>query len=73
MGDFNDELIDTNNVFEIFFDNFDQYLFADYSMAEESNPWQYWSFPTYPSHIDHVLISNELFDLIIDSICSNFF
>lgn len=62
MGDFNDELIDTNNVFEIFFDNFDQYLFADYSMAEESNPWQYWSFPTYPSHIDHVLISNELFD-----------
>ena len=31
-------------------------------MAEENNPWQYWSFPTYPSHIDHVLISNELFD-----------
>ncbi len=62
MGDFNDELIDSNNVFEIFFNNVDQYLFADYSMAKENNPWQYWSFPTYPSHIDHVLISNELFD-----------
>ena len=47
---------------DILNNNVDQYLFADYSMAEENNPWQYWSFPTYPSHIDHVLISNELFD-----------
>jgi len=72
MGDFNDELIDDNNVFEVFFNNFDQYLFADYSMAEESNPWEYWSFPTYPSHIDHVLISNELFDeyQLATSICN---
>ena len=22
----------------------------------------YWSFPKYPSHLDHILITNELFD-----------
>ena len=22
----------------------------------------YWSYPTWPSHIDHILITNEIFD-----------
>ena len=62
LGDFNDELIDDNNVLEVFLSDNEGYLFTDYHMAEELNPWQYWSYPSWPSHIDHILISNELFD-----------
>ena len=62
IGDFNDSLIDDENVFDVFLNKPQEYTFADYSMAQQSNEWAYWSFPTWPSHIDHVLISNELFD-----------
>ena len=62
LGDFNDSLIDDENVFDIFLNKPQEYTFADYPMAEQNNEWAYWSFPTYPSHIDHILISNELFD-----------
>jgi len=27
----------------------------------EGNP-AFWSYPSFPSHIDHILITNELFD-----------
>ena len=27
----------------------------------------YWSFPSWPSHLDHILISNELFELGYDT------
>ncbi len=64
LGDFNDELTDPydNNIFNVFTDNPDKYRFTDIEMAEQANPWQYWSFPNWPSHLDHILISNELFD-----------
>ena len=64
LGDFNDELTDSyeNNIFNIFTDNPDKYRFTDIEMAEQVDPWQYWSFPSWPSHLDHILISNELFD-----------
>ena len=64
LGDFNDELTDSynNNIFNVFTDNPDKYRFTDIEMAEQSDPWQYWSFPNWPSHLDHILISNELFD-----------
>ncbi len=62
VGDLNDILTDIpqNNVFQVFIDNPDEYLFADMAIAEgdEAN----WSYPTWPSHIDHILISNELID-----------
>ena len=62
-GDFNDSLIDDENVFDVFLNKPQEYTFADYSMAQQdNNAWSYWSYPTHPSHIDHILISNELFD-----------
>ena len=61
-GDFNDELIDEDNVFDIFLNDSQNYLFADFEVALQSDWWQYWSYPTWPSHIDHILITNELFD-----------
>jgi len=62
LGDFNDSLIDDENVFDVFLNKPQDYTFADYPMSQQNNEWAYWSFPTYPSHIDHILISNELFD-----------
>ena len=62
LGDFNDSLIDDENVFDVFLNKPQEYTFADYPMAQQDNEWAYWSFPTWPSHIDHILISNELFD-----------
>ena len=63
VGDFNDSLDDDeqNNVFNLFF-NSSEYFFTDLSMALENNPWLYWSFPNWPSHLDHILITSELFD-----------
>ena len=62
LGDFNDELIDSDNVFNVFLNNPDEYSFTDLGMAQESNYWGYWSYPSWPSHLDHIIISNELFD-----------
>ena len=61
-GDFNDDLIDNDNVFDVFLNSPAEYLFADLSMAQQSSWWDYWSYPTWPSHLDHILITNELFD-----------
>ena len=62
LGDLNDILTDspTNNVFQMFLDDADNYRFADMDIAEGSS--ENWSYPTWPSHIDHLLITNELFD-----------
>ena len=62
LGDLNDVLTDgySNNVFRAFLEQPDTYLFTDMAIAEGS--WNYWSYPTWPSHIDHILITNELFD-----------
>ena len=62
LGDLNDILIDNpaNNVFMAFLDDAGNYLFADMEIAEGSSSG--WSYPGWPSHIDHILITNELFD-----------
>jgi len=68
MGDLNDELDDnqTNNVFWNMINEPSKYLFVDMEIAQgESN---YWSFPTWPSHLDHILITNELFANFEDSV-----
>lgn len=61
LGDLNDILTDTeeNNVFNVFLDQPDRYEFTDLAIAEGSA--ENWSYPGWPSHIDHILISNELF------------
>ena len=65
VGDFNDNLIDNENVFIPFLTDSTNYMFTDYSIAQ-GNSFQ-WSFPTYPSHIDHILVSSELFDNVYNT------
>ncbi len=62
LGDLNDRLTDTpsNNVFITFLNATDEYDFTDMEIAEGSSA--YWSYPSWPSHLDHILITNELFD-----------
>jgi len=61
-GDLNDEISGTSagdNPFLGFINDPSHYAFADMNIAKGSQLW--WSYPSYPSHIDHILISNELF------------
>ena len=60
VGDYNDLLIDNNNVFEIFLNDSQNFQFTDFDIANGSDA--FWSFPSWPSHLDHILITNELFD-----------
>ena len=75
LGDLNDNLTDnlSENVFQPIIDDYNNYLFTDMEIAlGDPNLWSFpnyphpWSFPdstyTYGSHIDHILITNELFD-----------
>lgn len=61
LGDLNDILTDNpqNNVFNSFLNDSTNYVFADMDIASSSG--SDWSYPTWPSHLDHILISNELF------------
>ncbi len=61
LGDLNDEIaeVESKNVFWNFIEN-DNFHFADIRIAEGNS--DNWSYPSYPSHIDHILITNELFD-----------
>ena len=62
-GDLNDLLVEDNpynNVFKTFINDPENYLFVDMEIAEggEYN----WSYPSWPSHLDHILINKPLFD-----------
>mgnify|MGYP000881989491 CR=1 FL=1 len=61
VGDLNDILTDqaSNNVFQSFLDAPSDYAFADSAIAAGSS--SDWSYPGWPSHLDHILITNELF------------
>jgi exonuclease III len=62
LGDFNDEIsgnTSLDNVFYTFVSSPLDYLFTDMDIAKGSLLW--WSYPTYPSHIDHILVTDELF------------
>ena len=63
VGDLNDILTDPeiHNVFSPFLNDPSSYLFADMEIAQGSI--LNWSFPNWPSHLDHILITDELFDL----------
>ncbi len=62
LGDLNDVLSDDpqNNVFQHFLDDNENYLFTDYEIA--MGDVSEWSYPTWPSHLDHILVTNELFN-----------
>ncbi|MFT4709347.1 MAG: endonuclease/exonuclease/phosphatase family metal-dependent hydrolase [Planctomycetota bacterium] len=61
VGDLNDILSDqpSDNVFQSFLNEPSDYAFADSGIATGSS--SDWSYPGWPSHLDHVLITNELF------------
>ncbi|MAZ60867.1 MAG: hypothetical protein CMG50_01655 [Candidatus Marinimicrobia bacterium] len=65
LGDFNDLLIDNNNVFSPFLSDMNNFYFTDFTIANSSNT--FWSFPSWPSHLDHILITNELFNYVVDT------
>lgn len=58
MGDLNDILTDpaSDNVFQAFLDDPDHYSFADMTLAQ--GPSSGWSYPNWPSHIDHILYNH---------------
>ena len=62
LGDLNDDIAETyqNNVFQNVLNDTENYYFADYNIANGSS--FEWSYPTWPSHLDHLLVTNELFD-----------
>ncbi|MBL7110502.1 MAG: endonuclease/exonuclease/phosphatase family protein [Bacteroidales bacterium] len=62
LGDLNDLITDIpeHNVFQSFIDDTENYLMADMAIAEGSQ--SVWSYPGWPSHIDHIIITNELFE-----------
>ena len=64
LGDYNDLIYghpDNENPFSNFIEDEENYVFTDMEIAMGNR--QYWSYPGWPSHIDHILISDELFDL----------
>ena len=62
LGDFNDDIAESqqNNVFQMILDDSENYLFVDLEIAN-GNVLE-WSYPSWPSHLDHIIITNELFD-----------
>ena len=62
IGDMNDRLNDAidDNVFLNFIQDDTKYKFVDMEIAYGSST--NWSYPDWPSHLDHILITNELFD-----------
>ena len=62
LGDFNDQISSSSsqdNPFLNFVNDPAGFAFADMPIAKGSVLW--WSYPSYPSHIDHILLTNELF------------
>jgi endonuclease/exonuclease/phosphatase family metal-dependent hydrolase len=62
LGDYNDEITSassTENPFLNFIEDAQGYAFADMIIATGSQLW--WSYPAWPSHIDHILVTDELF------------
>jgi endonuclease/exonuclease/phosphatase family metal-dependent hydrolase len=61
LGDYNDEITgaDTlSNPFLNFINDQAAYTFTDLDIANGSALW--WSYPSYPSHIDHIMVTNEV-------------
>lgn len=62
LGDYNEDITEPegNGVFITLKSDVDNYAFADMNIATGSAT--HFSYPGWPSHLDHMLITNELFD-----------
>ncbi|MAA78552.1 MAG: hypothetical protein CL916_04775 [Deltaproteobacteria bacterium] len=67
LGDLNDNITEpaSNNVFQAFLNLPNQYRFVDMEIA--MGGIEEWSFPSWPSHLDHILVSKEIFPLLPSS------
>ena len=77
LGDYNDDIL-SGSPFSNFIADSDNYMFTDMDIAKGSS--SFWSYPSWPSHLDHIMITNELFDnfttvetLRLDLSLSNYF
>jgi endonuclease/exonuclease/phosphatase family metal-dependent hydrolase len=71
LGDLNDEISGNSyesNVFWTLVNDPDNFMFTDMDIALGTVSW--WSYPSWPSHIDHICVSNELF-MYIDTTVVN--
>ena len=62
LGDWNHAIESdpsTDHPFYVFLSDAGSYRFTDMSIAEGTSLW--WSYPSWPSHIDHIMVTNELF------------
>ena len=68
LGDLNDNIADPepHNIFQTPLNNPEHYRFVDMALAT-SDPTE-WSFPSWPSHLDHILVSNEVFPQLEESV-----
>lgn len=66
LGDLNDNLADafSNNVFRMFLNDTNNYRFTDLDIANGTN--YHWSYPSWPSHLDHIMVTNEMFQYLDD-------
>jgi len=65
LGDWNDEITSnpsSSHPFYIFLNDRINFRYADMSIATGTSLW--WSYPSYPSHLDHILVTDELFNRI---------
>ena len=67
VGDFNDDINDLvnfeteTNIFHPFHNEYsNNYIFTDMNIANGSV--NFWSYPNYPSHIDHIVINDNIFN-----------
>ena len=62
LGDLNDDISEAppNNVFQNILNDSTNYRFADLDIAMGNS--SEWSFPNWPSHLDHILITDEIFN-----------
>jgi endonuclease/exonuclease/phosphatase family metal-dependent hydrolase len=72
VGDMNDQIAEPPeyNVFQVFLDKPGEYRFADMPIALAPT-YNNVSYPSYVSHIDHIMVTNELFSALdaADSVC----
>ncbi|MEO1255622.1 MAG: endonuclease, partial [Bacteroidota bacterium] len=57
--------IDGADSFKNFIDDTENYIFADFPINEGSSAD--FSYPSWPSHLDHILLTNELCDNLVSS------
>ncbi len=62
LGDLNDDISEPypNNVFQEILNDSNNYRFVDLPIAQGNS--SEWSFPNWPSHLDHIVVTNEIFE-----------